>query len=64
MAFGAINTDLDVLVGAVKAPPMSMTAVAMRDGTLELVETPIPQPGPGEVLVKTSPPPKAWLCRS
>lgn len=53
MAFGAINTDLDVLVGAVKAPPMSMTAVAMRDGTLELVETPIPRPGPGEVLVKT-----------
>ncbi|MFD5538823.1 zinc-binding dehydrogenase [Streptomyces sp. NPDC127079] len=30
-----------------------MTAVVMRKGGLELIETPIPRPGPGEVLVKT-----------
>jgi threonine dehydrogenase-like Zn-dependent dehydrogenase len=32
---------------------MTMNAVVLRDGDLELVEAPIPRPGPGEVLVKT-----------
>lgn len=32
---------------------MAMSAVVMRKGGLELIEAPIPQPGPGEVLVKT-----------
>lgn len=32
---------------------MTMSAVALRNGGLELIETPIPRPGPGEVLVKT-----------
>lgn len=32
---------------------MTMSSVVMRRGGLELIETPIPQPGPGEVLVKT-----------
>lgn len=32
---------------------MAMNAVAMVNGKLDLVEAPIPTPGPGEVLVKT-----------
>jgi threonine dehydrogenase-like Zn-dependent dehydrogenase len=32
---------------------MTMTAIVTRRGGLELIETPIPRPGPGEVLVKT-----------
>jgi threonine dehydrogenase-like Zn-dependent dehydrogenase len=32
---------------------MSMNVVAMVNGGLEMVEAPIPKPGPGEVLVKT-----------
>jgi threonine dehydrogenase-like Zn-dependent dehydrogenase len=32
---------------------MTMSAVVMRKGSLELVEAPVPQPGAGEVLVKT-----------
>jgi len=32
---------------------MTMTAVAMRRGALELIEAPIPRPNSGEVLVKT-----------
>ena len=30
-----------------------MRAIVMHDGGLELTEIPTPQPGPGEVLVKT-----------
>ncbi len=53
MGIGPMHTDVKGLTGAVKEPPVTMSAVAMRDGGLELIETPVPRPGPGEVLVKT-----------
>ena len=40
---------------------MTMNAVAMLNGSLDVVEAPIPQPGPGEVLVKTL---AAGICGS
>ena len=53
MGIGPMHTDVKGLTGAVKEPSGTMSAVAMRDGGLELIETSIPQPGPGEVLVRT-----------
>ena len=40
---------------------MTMSAVVMRNGGLELLEAPIPRPGPGEVLVRTL---AAGICGS
>lgn len=40
---------------------MTMNVVAMLDGGLDVVEVPIPRPGPGEVLVKTL---AAGICGS
>ena len=53
MGIEQMHTDVKGLTGAVKEPSVTMSAVAMRDGGLELIETPIPRPGPGEVLVRT-----------